>query len=87
MTRTREENAADAAHEARGMMHIDDIELRVLVKASFIITCGLHSGPLTRENVGELVDNQIAAAGGIQDFIEKVKVLSMEIDGVEQVDL
>ena len=67
-------------------LDIDDIDVRLSIKASFVITLGLYSGPITKKIVADNLRNYISAMGDfLEDAIDSYTVDGVLIDDEEQI--
>ena len=48
----------------------ENIQVRLNVKASFSLTLGLYSGPLTKKIIAENLNDLLSVAGGIESSLD-----------------
>lgn len=61
-------------------MTADNINVRLKVTASFIVTLGLYEADTDLSAIAENVDDLLREAGGVEDFIDRVDIHELSKD-------
>ncbi|MEJ6846807.1 hypothetical protein V3589_11380 [Sinorhizobium fredii] len=58
-----------------------ELEVRLQVQLSFVVTAGAYAGPVSRETVAALVGDLVSAAGGVvPEMIDRIEIVAVQLE-------